>query len=203
MSPKRGRPLSIASKDSTLQRRREQTTARVRALRDRRKTLAIATTQPTITQEQQQQSIIMERPLTELDAAETLTQIRLRVQHYTVARNNYTALLQQQALEVNTYHTLYYTKPITTINLQLVNQSSYTSLPILPSTINARLDTQFSLTPFSTSLPTTSLLCSSQNPVASSSKPSRPSLSSIKLEDNKQVIAPEEPEHEEVLEDPE
>lgn len=109
MPPKRGRPRSTDTNDAAILRRRELTALRTQRYRENRAAQSI---QPPTSTEQQTQIAhsIIECGFEELEAAETLARIGLRVTGITIAQDADDAQLQYSAGDVNEHDTLY---PIT------------------------------------------------------------------------------------------
>lgn len=107
MPDKRDRPQSLRIDDAAAARRRQLTAERTRQWRDRQRAARAATTQLTPEQLQQGEQIVS-LAFTDEDAAETLTQLGLRVQGVTLAQDAGAAHIQQGAVAVNEHDQLYH-----------------------------------------------------------------------------------------------
>jgi len=107
MLEKRGRPL-LYTNDAAVARRRQLATARQRDYRDRQRLKATpAAARVIIPRQLQQGERIMDFAFTDVDTAETLTQLGLRVQGVTLAQDPANTRLQHGALAVNAHDALY------------------------------------------------------------------------------------------------
>ena len=110
MPNKRDRPQSLDgegnSTDAAALRRRQLTAERTRRYRERLRVAGTSVRPPTQEQLQQGEQIIS-LAFTEQDAAETLTQLGLRVQGVTLAQDTGAAHVQQGAIAVNKHDQLY------------------------------------------------------------------------------------------------
>jgi hypothetical protein len=107
MVQKRGRPTSTDSADPQILRRRQLTAARVQLYRERQQAARTASTvQPTPDQLSHGEQIV-DAAFTEQDAAETLTQLGLRVQGVTLAQDPNAPATQDRSFAVNDHHQLY------------------------------------------------------------------------------------------------
>jgi hypothetical protein len=107
MAEKRGRPISTDSTDPQILRRRQLTAARTQLYRERQRAArTAATTQPTPDQLSHGERVV-DAAFTEQDAAETLTQLGLRVQGVTLAQDPHATAAQDRSFAVNDHHQLY------------------------------------------------------------------------------------------------
>jgi hypothetical protein len=110
MAEKRGRPIFTDFTDPQVLRRRQLTAARTQLYRERqraaRTTAAAAAAQPTPDQLSHGEQVV-DAAFTEQDAAETLSQLGLRVQGVTLAQDPNATAAQDRSVAVDDHHRLY------------------------------------------------------------------------------------------------
>lgn len=147
--PKRGRPILNNTDDVAVLRRRQQTAARVRRLREQRSLARAAATQQQTPQQLEQAEAVTERPFEEIEAAQTMLSVGLRVQNVVLAQDAGDAQLQQEAIHIDEHSIIYHRDDATT----------YTpATPMAPTRPEQSNLARFFLTlppenPFSTPLP--------------------------------------------------
>jgi hypothetical protein len=137
MAQKRGRPISTDSADPQILRRRQLTAARTQLYRERQQTARTASAiQPTPDQLSHGEAVV-DTAFTEQDAAETLTQLGLRVQGVTLAQDPIDTVTEKHSFAVNDHDRLYGTahQPTDSVSFQT---SLYRTVPI-PIPIPIRL----------------------------------------------------------------
>jgi hypothetical protein len=106
MPRKRGRPVLRDTDDPVILQRRQRAADRVRQHR-RNRQLVAAIAQQTLPQSQQAEDIA-DRPFEEIEVAQTLAGLGLRVQGVTLAQDTIDAQLQQDAVHVEEHEALYH-----------------------------------------------------------------------------------------------
>jgi hypothetical protein len=172
MPGKRGRPILNDTDDLAILRRRQQAAERARRFYEQRRAAAHAHQ----TQEQLEQAeSIAEHTFEDVQAAQTLQSLGLRIQNVLLAQDAEDAQLQHGATPVDEHHTLYYEDeptagaPQNASDLSAIDNRTQSSSPIQPIQPCLNQSGQSHMTQFFRSLPP-------QNPFASLQRDSPPTL---------------------------
>ena len=179
MPGKRGRPILNDTDDLAILRRRQQAAERARRFYEQRRAAARAHQ----TEEQLEQAeSIAEHTFEDVQAAQTLQSLGLRIQNVLLAQDAEDAQLQHGATPVDEHHALYYEDeptagtPQNASDLSATNNRTQSSNPIQPIQPCLNQSGQSHLTQFFRSLPP-------QTPFASLQRDSQPAvLTTINIE---------------------